>query len=62
MSQQMLFVLIVMGGLLIGTVGGLVTYIAYRHRELGVALLVGLGAVSMITAVLALGSLLSGSS
>ncbi|WP_179891393.1 hypothetical protein [Streptomyces sp. st170] len=47
---------VVLGGLLILTVGGLVTYLAYRHRDLGVALLVGFGAVTLIIASLALGS------
>ncbi|MDQ1022504.1 hypothetical protein QF035_000086 [Streptomyces umbrinus] len=57
MSGQLLFVLVVLGGLLLGTIGGLVTYVAYRHRDLGVALLVGIGAVSLIAAILALGAM-----
>ncbi|WUW26956.1 hypothetical protein OG521_39590 (plasmid) [Streptomyces sp. NBC_01463] len=56
MTAQGLYALAVLGGLLILTVGGLVTYLAYRHRELGVAMLVGFGAVTLIIAALALGS------
>ncbi len=56
MSVQALYMFVVLGGLLILTVGGLVTYLAYRHRDLGVALLVGFGAVTLIIASLALGS------